>query len=362
MGKFDKDRHQKELAVRFCLARGMTPFLEVLVSSMADLSDSVEVLTDLDVVGVESVSDGELRRTIFDCKTASKMSSVNRAFWAAGVMQYSGSHHSYVILKNKAVHNHRMSALLMGVDLHNDASFIDLGRSLDPAFPEDVCYQSSLSRWGLVDESFQKLVWSRELLALVRNSVPLTKSPAAIFRRCIAELRSVRGEFDPGKELHVSLFLEVVVGVCVLWTSLARDARRLYEPTISREQFEKALRYHLWGGKESYLLRQQMRDRAAIDNQAVAAVELPAWDQLVAFVGLIISAPQSVFDCAHFCRELSFSLVCERDPKFDGRLSALVARNSRLKQFSVALADYLVAACGLPKDLARRVKDVVFAI
>ena len=51
MGKYDKDRYYKELAVRYCLARGAVPFLEVVVRNVSDLSDSVAVLTDIDVLG-----------------------------------------------------------------------------------------------------------------------------------------------------------------------------------------------------------------------------------------------------------------------------------------------------------------------
>jgi hypothetical protein len=127
MGKYDKDRFLKELAVRYCLARRLVPFLEVVVHSTSDLSDSVEVLTDLDVLGVEAVGDGGLRRTIFDCKTTTKMSSVNRAFWAAGVKDYTGADEAYVILQSKAVHNHRISVLTLNVDLHDEQSFRDPG-------------------------------------------------------------------------------------------------------------------------------------------------------------------------------------------------------------------------------------------
>src|SRR5262249_40763376 len=108
MGKYDKDRFQKELAIRYCVARGLIPFLEVVAASTADLSDSVEVLTDLDVVGVEATVDGRLRRTVFDCKTTNKMSSINRAFWAAGIKYYTRCDDAYVILKGRAVHNHRI--------------------------------------------------------------------------------------------------------------------------------------------------------------------------------------------------------------------------------------------------------------
>src|ERR1700749_1986464 len=101
MGIYDKDRFQKELAVRFCLARGGVPFVEVVVRSSVDRSDSVEVLTDLDVLGIESIWDGGLRRTIFDCKTANKLSSINRTFWAAGVKEYTHCNEAYVILGRK---------------------------------------------------------------------------------------------------------------------------------------------------------------------------------------------------------------------------------------------------------------------
>jgi hypothetical protein len=144
MGKYDKDHFQKELAVRFCLARGTVPFVEVVVQSTSDLSDSVEVLTDLDVVGIEAIGDGSLRRTIFDCKTAgNKMSSINRAFWAAGVKEYTRCNEAYVMLQRRAVHNHRISALAMNVDLHDEQSFKDLGKTLDEAFPAGLLSGSS---------------------------------------------------------------------------------------------------------------------------------------------------------------------------------------------------------------------------
>lgn len=362
MGKFDKDRFQKELAIRYCLVRRMVPFPEVLVPSSTDVSDSVEVLTDLDVLGLEFVSDGELRRTLFDCKTTNKMSSINRAFWAAGVMDYTSCHHAYAILKSKAVHNHRMSALAMGVDLHTDQSFTDLGKSIDVAFPSDCAYQASIDRWNNVQECYEKNSWAKELYNLNRNVVPLCMSPAGVFRRYLAELRQVRGMFDPAKQAHVSIFLDSLASLMVLWASLARDARRFYEPTMAKLDFEKALRYYLWGGKESYQMRRQMRDKAAADNPALGAVELPAWDKLLAFVGVVLSAPQSIFECAYFSRELAFRVVCGSSAAMDIGLAKASSGNTRIKQFSIGLTDYLVVACGLPKDLGKAVQTEVFSL
>ena len=358
MGKYDQDRFQKELAIRFCLVRGLIPFLEVVVPSRSDLSDSIEVLTDLDVLGVEGVSDGGIRRTIFDCKTTNKMSSINRAFWAAGIIEYTGCDEAYVILRTKAVHNHRISALSMKVDLHDEQSFRDFGQTLDPAFPADDCYQSSIDRWNQVYDCYGKNAWARNLHDIVRNVVPLTQVPWSTFRKTLAELRAVRGKIDPQKSAHVAIFLDVLASAFVLWAVLGRDIRRFYEPTMGKDAFEKVLRYYLWGGKESYDIRQQLRDKSTVKGDA--PVELPAWDLLVAFVGLILSAPQHILDCAHICRELSFKIASGSDHNHDRVLSERMKANSRVRQFSGALGDYMVAAGGLPKDTAKRVQEVLF--
>ena len=354
MGQFDKDRFQKELAIRYCLARGMVPFPEVLVPSAADLTDSAEVLTDIDVLGLEAVSDGALHRTMFDCKTASRLSAVNRAFWAAGVAGYTKCNHAFVILKNRAVHNHRMSALAMGVDLHTEQSFSDLGASVSTDYPAETAYQSSIGRWQQLQGAYDANPWARELHHLNRNVVPLSTAAPAVFRRYLAELRALRGRFDPAKPQHVAIYLEAISAILVLWVSMSRDARRFYEPTISMGEFERTLRYYLWGGRESYEIRQQLRDRSIPDGGQASAVELPAWGRLVSFVGIVIAAPQGIFDCILYCRELAIRQVSQREARFDERLVALCQSNSRVKQFSVALSDYLVAACGVPKDLGRR--------
>jgi hypothetical protein len=360
MGKYDKDRFQKELAVRFCVARGTMPFVEVVVRSSSDLSDSVEVLTDLDVVGIEATVDGGLRRTIFDCKTSNKMSSINRAFWAAGVKEYTRCNEAYVILKGKTVHNHRIAALAMNVDLHDERSFKDLGKTLDEAFPADDCYQAAISRWNSVYDSYTRNGWSGPLFDLARNVAPLTQTPWSTFRKILAELRNVRGHVDPAKDEHLAIFFDVLSSTFVLWAAMGRDIRRFYEPTMDKRAFQSVLRYYVWGGKESYNIRQQMRDRAAVDNGTT--VELPAWDALVAFAGLIVSAPQSILECAHACREVSIRTAFGPNSNFDKHLSHRLKASTRIRQFSAALGDYLVTAGGLPKEMAKRAQDVLLGI
>ncbi|WP_447896850.1 hypothetical protein [Stenotrophomonas acidaminiphila] len=354
MGAFDKDRFQKQLAIRYCLARGMVPFPEVLVSSLSDISESQEVLTDLDVLGLEFFSDGDLRRSLFDCKTGSKMSAINRAFWASGVMNYTSCDHGFVLLKNKAVSNHRLSSLSIKVDLHTEESFISVGKTLDVSFPADSFYQSLIDRWNSMDACYSKNPWASELRSLVRNHVPLTKSPAAVFRRIIAEFRAARGNFDPDKSEHVAIFLDAIASLMVLWASLARDARRFYVPKMEKEEFEKILRLYLWGGREAYKVRQQLlKDRPTSDGGVVSSVDFPAWDKLVSYFGVVVDAPQETFKCAHFCREVAFRVASSPEPNLDLGIANFVSHSPRAKQFSFGMVDYIVVACGLPRDLGK---------
>src|SRR5262249_19331553 len=155
-------------------------------------------------------------------------------FWAAGIKEYTRCDEAYVILKKKAVHNHRISALALDVDLHDEQSFVDLGKTLDEAFPADNCYQASLSRWQSVYESYRKHEWSESLFDLARNVAPLTRVPSSVFRKILAELRAIRGNFDPAKDEHIAIFFDALCSTFVLWAAMGRDIRRFYEPSMDK--------------------------------------------------------------------------------------------------------------------------------
>ncbi|HHW33383.1 MAG TPA: hypothetical protein GXX24_04460 [Paracoccus solventivorans] len=354
MGKYDKDRHQKEMAIRYCIASGMSPCLEVVVPSVSDLSDTVETLTDIDVLGLEFIADGGFRRTIFDCKTTNKMSPINRAFWASGLATYTGCDDAIVILKNRAVYNHRISSLKIKVDLHDDQSFENLGRTFDQEFDRDNFYQSSIDRWNEVYDIYQRNEWSDGLYRLGRNHAPVTYEPWRVFRRLVADMRSVKGHFDPAKDAHVALFLDVLSAVFILWSSLGRDIRRFYDPKMTKFEFERALRYYIWGGKESYQIRQEIRQRAEAGD---VAQEFPAWDKLVSLAGLVITAPQEIFGCASVSRDLAIRTLCGINKDHDKRLSAVLSSNRRARQFVMAVVDYMIAASGIPKDFSAKIQN-----
>jgi hypothetical protein len=137
------------------------------------------------------------------------------------------------------------------VDLHDEASFEDLGNSRDIGFNADINYQSSIDRWNAVFEIYGTNTWSEALFLTGRNAVPLSVQPWRVFRKMVAEVRTARGQFDPAKDGHVAIFFDVMAAIFILWSSIGRDIRRFYDPKMSKAEFEKALLYYIWGGKES---------------------------------------------------------------------------------------------------------------
>lgn len=204
---------------------------------------------------------------------------------------------------------------------------------------------------------------SRKCLKLVHTGphyAPLTRTPWSVFRKILSELRNVRGQFDPEKKAHVAIFLDVLTSVLVLWATIGRDLRRIYDPSMTKQTFETVFKYYIWGGRESYQIKQQIRERLPNQN-GNQTPELPAWDALVDFAGLQLSAPQHLMECAHVCREFSIREMLSRSESHDRRLAATLGQNSRVRQLSVALSDYLVAAGGLPTDFAKRVQRIVLS-
>jgi len=354
MGRNDKDRFQKELAVKYCLAKGLVPVPEVIVKSRSELTNTPTVLTDIDVLGIGSLGDGGLRRSIFDCKTTSKMSSVNRAFWAAGLKEYTGCDEAFVILKKRAVQNHRLSALSLEVDLHDEQSFTDLGQSFSISFPEETHYQSTISRWQTIYDCYTKYNWSEALFDISRNLIPLSNTPWTAFRKLIAEIRTRRGEFDPAKPEHLAIFWDLLASGFIVWSQIGRDMRRVYEPQMNKGEFEGYLRLYLWGGKEAYNIRLQMKKISGSQQGASkSSGDLPAWPKLLSFAGLVIAEPSAILDCAIVCRELAIRSLTGPQEKFDINLHGYLTSNTRIRQFVSALSDYLVEGGTLPSDFKK---------
>jgi hypothetical protein len=71
-----------------------------------------------------------------------------------------------------------------------------------------------------------------------------------------------------------------------------------------------------------------------------------------------MKAPQEIFSCALISREVAIRQATGVDTDLDTRLSGLVNSNKRARQFSLSMAEYLVAASGMPRDMLTAVETV----
>lgn len=350
MSKADLDNPQKSQALRFCVATGLVPYLEVKVGSAVDVTASERLITDLDVLGLNLDRNGSFDRTIFDCKSNGP-SPVNRAFWLAGMMQYVGASEGIVILGRQAEKAHRLTARRLNVHIFDSATFSDYAAATDPSFAIISTYSSDITAWhnlrDLIGKGHPSL---QTLYNYLSTEVPLSRDPARRLRRLLALVREHRGELDPAKPFHMALVAEIALGVAVLLVPIMGQLRHVIDLSDDVDAFGEVLRYYIWGGREGVATVERMQE---LRGEAVKLGDfengLLAWPQLVQLVRLLLEAPTALHDVCMPLRELVFRQVVAPDAQKDLAVASLLNRK-RAKQFAIRIIGYTIAATKLPKE------------
>src|SRR5436309_535543 len=140
-----KDRPEKKLALKFLAAQRITPFVEVAVRSQTGLEESATDITDIDVLGLDFGRHGAVQRTLFDCKSGSKLSAINRSIWVAGLKAFVKADKGYVIQGREVPYSHKLAANSLDVSVHSKETFAKYANSLAPDFSKDVTYLDNLA-------------------------------------------------------------------------------------------------------------------------------------------------------------------------------------------------------------------------
>jgi hypothetical protein len=358
MAATDKDLQQKRKAIQFCVASGLVPYYEVNITNVKDLTDKPEFLTDVDVLGV-ALETGRVKRIIFDCKT-SKISPINRAFWASGLRQYVEAERAYVILKRSAPEAHKISAKTLGVHLFDEALFDAYATALSPNYKSEDDYLFSMERWHFLHDSLRANSTVEKLGNFMRHAVPLDPDAPKLVRGVLANLRHARGELDPARCEHMAVYVFAVFSFAVAMSTVARDIFDVFDPKQSRDAFERFLRDYIWEGREAYQLRKKLREVMASRSDHVSAeFELHAWEEFVELVRTLLDSPESVFLCCTPLLSCSLRFLASPEAGLDETLKRQLSVNNRQRQFVFRLSNYLAAACGLPRDLDDRLKAAI---
>lgn len=356
MAATDKDVHQKAKAIRYCLATGLVPFYEVNITNLRELSDTPELLTDVDVLGIR-FNQAKPDRIIFDCKTNNKTSPINRAFWAAGLMRYVDVSEAFVILKKAASEGHKLSAKGMHVHLFDEKLFDNHATALAPSYLDKDTYATNIDNW----HSLHALLRSNPTLLkfgdFLRGSLPTEPDFAKNLRGTLAHVRAVRGEIDPTKPQHMAVFCYSVFALSFSLAPIIRAFFDIFDQNQSKKTFERLLRYYVWGGREAYQLRRKMRELMANSNDQVSPeFDLGAWEDFLELVRTLLDSPSEVFSCCNPVLSLALRYAGTQTVEADASLAAELTRSNRTRQFIFRLSSYLVSGTGLPKDFHERLK------
>jgi hypothetical protein len=359
MSGLDKDIHQKESAIRFCLLTNHLPFLEVIVKNHRELSDSVTTLTDIDVLGITIDASGQRRRIVFDCKTLGKTSPINRAFWAGGLMQYTSSNEAYVILGKRASEAHRLSARHINVYLFDEKQFANYSESYSLNFKLDYCYSTNISNWVSYAQIFYKNSLFEKYGHFLNSESALELDVARGVRRLIAALQKGRGEFNPERQDHMAIYYHSIMVFSFLMSQIVQDLKNVIDYDAPQEDFERILKLYIWGGHESFKQRQEIK-RMFSDSQPSSTLdlEMPQWDSFIELVRKLLDSPTDVFKCCFPMREISLRSLSNIDNAKDLYLARTIASNGRIRQFLTSQAKYLVKATRLPFDFEVKLTNV----
>ena len=338
-----KDLSQKQKAVRFCVAAGMVPYMEVVVRYVADVTDVQSDISDVDVLGIRPAGLQAQKKVIFDCKTQNKVSAISRALWAAGLIKLIDASEGYVILNKAAPEGHRLAANSLGIRLTSEKLFDDFGKSASPAYFEGSTYLDNLVAWEYIHGIPRVNAALDELVSFLLNDAPLQNDPKSGFRNLISKLRHAEGELDAGKKPHIALWGLVICEALRFLSEICTDFHNIFDPAMEKGKFESLLRNFVWGGRESYGIRQKlhMAIRANKAEKDIANFEFPGWPVFLEMMRTFLDAPHLVSSGILPLKDISFKVLCDVSELADKRIKAELSVNSRARQFILLANKYL---------------------
>ncbi|BDM22241.1 hypothetical protein KMS_R19990 [Pseudomonas sp. LRP2-20] len=359
MANLDKDIHQKEMAIRFCLVNDMIPFPEVDIQNFRELSTTSTIITDMDVLGVKIDSTGRPRRVLFDCKTLGKTSPINRAFWAGGLMTFSGCDEAFIILRKKASEAHRLSAKQIKVHLFDETQFQNYANSCSLDFSIDYCYSTSIENWTkLYDITLNEPALAK-FSAFLHSEAPIEKDAVKALRKFLSALSKIKGELDPAKDKHKSLFLYSLSIFAFLMAQVIHDLRNIVEFDAEEKQFESILKFYIWGGRDSYTLRSRLTELFTAQREGAAPQdpELKDWSGFMELTRKLLNSPTDIQKCILPLRELALMKISTKEAHKDEYISQAIQSNKRIRQFSMNMSRYLVESLKIPREFSVHLEE-----
>ena len=254
-----KDRDQKSKAIRYAVARGWLPQLEVDVHFQKSVATKPSYLTDLDVLVSIPDDFSGFKSVVFDCKTKAKESPINRAIWLRGVLDKINGQQGFCILKKQSMDSdHRMVATNLGIIMLAEDEFDLYANSMAHGYNTCAANICNIDLWDQLFNIGGKFPNLAKSVAFRKSNYWMIDDSDEACRKIIASLQECRTELDPDKPEHVLVTSDYAV---IFSRSLSILVTQLFKSYLQPKQqvdLEYALKVMLYGGREAYEHRNQL--------------------------------------------------------------------------------------------------------
>ncbi|MFQ3230142.1 MAG: hypothetical protein ACI9DO_001512, partial [Reinekea sp.] len=182
-------------------------------------------------------------------------------------------------------------------------------------------------------------------------------------RELLGAIRATKGELDPNKLSHMAIYSSIILSFMLVMAPICSQISDIYNHDMTQEEYEKILRYYIWGGRESYIQRRNLKNAVLeATGSEKTELELPGWSDFIQASRTFLDAPSELREALIPCREISLRCISSIDPEFDKLLSLKIKKSNRINQFIITSSTYLYKATGMPKDFHHNILGIIESI
>lgn len=352
------DKDQKAKALAYCVSKRWFPQLEVDVQAPHAVARKAALMTDLDVLAAVPDDFFGFRQVVFDCKTLSRESPVNRSLWLRGVLDRVGADHGFCVLKKNSIEpDHKLVATRLNVVLLAEDEFDIFAEATSNQYRQKIGHTANMQAWELLFAIKDKSPALIPALQFCRSSYWVQSESGESCRKTVASIHEIRSELDPAKSAHIALATDFAALFGRTLAMLVSYLFRAYLHPKNQNELEEAVKVLLYGGRDAYEHRNEMYrllQERSNSEQPPYDLTLPEWPRFVQLIRQLLDAPTEASKAPLILREVAFAQLLESDDLEFAK--SLCKESPQAGRFAVLIADYLFKSARLPPEFARAIE------
>jgi hypothetical protein len=243
--------------------------------------------------------------------------------------------------------------------LHSEQTFVQYAKSISIDFSKDITYLDNLDIWDSLLSLAAPHNPLADMILFVNARTGTEHSGPKGLRLGLSALLTSGPELDPKRPIHRLVFGTLVSAFLMFLNLSVNSLKEVFEFSMSKDAFEKTIRYFVWEGRDNYEIRRAMRMELHRQSGAPSQFDLPEWDQFLHIIRSFLDAPEAIASLPFLAKEVAFRSMTGGRKDSDDHLRSRFAANNRARQFIFGAAKYLVSAGKLPTEFNRLLEDEI---